>query len=189
MLMQMSSTLGKQTLYSCLISHRLWPHFPPTTSYLLPRFHGRSTASICSPPFLALPDTSAGCCGATIHSTGTCSPPSCHSCSSATGTCCEPPCCSCISATACAHVPSMSQCCIWSQKAQRQVTGNQGTQRGGAGVGKTCQACSVIEGKPVQLIRAHQNTCIYCTKCVVKSKGNDWQLKMVNGVPHNCPHK
>ena len=50
---------------------------------------------------------------------------------------------------------------------------NQGRRRGGSCVGKTCQACSVIEGKPVQSTRAHQNTCIYCTKYVVKSKGNN----------------
>ena len=66
---------------------------------------------------------------------------------------------------------------------------NRGTARGGVGVGKTCQACSVIQGKPVQLTRAHQNACIYCTKCVVKSKGTNRQLKMVDGVPHNCPYK
>ena len=66
---------------------------------------------------------------------------------------------------------------------------NQGTKRGGAGVGKTCQACSVIEGAPVQLTRAHQITCRYCTKYVVKFKGVNRQLKMVDGVPHNCPYK
>ncbi|KAL3157328.1 hypothetical protein ABBQ32_011812 [Trebouxia sp. C0010 RCD-2024] len=66
---------------------------------------------------------------------------------------------------------------------------NHGTERGGKGVAKTCQACSIIQNTPVQLIRAHQNSCVFCTKCVVKSKGKIHQLKMVDGVPHNCPYK
>lgn len=72
---------------------------------------------------------------------------------------------------------------------------NQGTKRGGAGVGKTCQACSVIDGKPVQLTvrlgptRSPALLLPQCTKCVVKSKGVNRQLKVVDGVPHVCPYK
>ncbi|KAL3136967.1 hypothetical protein ABBQ32_006569 [Trebouxia sp. C0010 RCD-2024] len=66
---------------------------------------------------------------------------------------------------------------------------NHGTERGGKGVAKTCQACSIIQNTPVQLTRAHQNSCVFCTKCVVKSKGKIHQLKMVDDVPHDCPYK
>ena len=126
MVMHMSSRLGKRILYLCLVLHRHWPLFP----------QGPSPPLIFSPSSMAgqqqapAPFSSAHFLTASqsphLAAVGpqyTAQAPSCHSCTSATArTCCEPTCCSCTSATTCTNIPSTSQCCIWPEEAQRQVT-------------------------------------------------------------------
>ena len=63
---------------------------------------------------------------------------------------------------------------------------NVGTDRGGAGVAKTCRACLLFESKTVHKTAAHNRDCPYCAKCAGKKKK---ALKIYNGVEHICPYK
>ena len=63
---------------------------------------------------------------------------------------------------------------------------NVGTDRGGAGVAKTCRACLQFEHKTVHRTAAHNTDCPYCATCAGKTTK---ALKKENGVVHNCPYK
>ncbi len=61
---------------------------------------------------------------------------------------------------------------------------NQGTERGGKNVQKSCAACFLVIGKAVPMAGKHILSCPYCGVCVKKSKGQNAQLKK----DHVCPH-
>jgi hypothetical protein len=60
---------------------------------------------------------------------------------------------------------------------------NQGIQRGGKDVRKSCQACSMVHGVPLPMAGKHVLSCP-CRNCVLKSKAKNPQLKQ----GHVCPY-